>query len=332
MTTYTSPTAFTFTGAIGTRFTDGYYQLLKELRNALVACGMVQTADTGQQDFTLADNGTVAPPLITNGILSNFFIMRMNDALQATKPFFLKIRLISNTSTGIQGLQLQMGSGTDGAGTITGAVGSKTLACSLHSSASSSGLFNTTNQRLTYASGNGSEMVVSIHEAPNTIGESILLTIERTRNDAGVYDGEGVLVQVINAAPHDSTSGAHTYHAVFPTNGATYDLSYGFMRGQIIPRVIPDRATFVSGNDFGPLLPFGGGFFPKFRQTHVAYLFPHADMSTYGNTFTIPIYGVQRTFRQIGWQYSLYAQWNHHGGSSSSGIELQRYAAAMMWE
>lgn len=332
MTTYVSPTAFTCNGQqAGTLFTQGWYRGIKDLRDALVACGMVQTNDTGQQDFTLADGSSTTPATLVTYGDGPYFIVRMNDALQATKPFFMKIRPYQwyGGNPYNSGWRVTLGTGTDGAGNITGAPGSITTQAYIQNSASSSNSYSS--QRVTYASGNGSEIGVCWHDAANTQNEGFYLSIERTRGDSGGYDGEGVLVQFMYPLS-PTNAGPYVYHYAFPTNGNTTPLGYGVIKGINLPRFVPDRATFNVGNDIGPMIPFGGGFFPKFRQTHVSYLYPANDIPTIGSTFVMPVLGVNRTFRVMGNQYSQYNAWAHSGGTQDVNTPSTIYYQAMMWE
>lgn len=332
MPRYTSPVTNQINNAAGTTV-SGWWWTLRALRNALIGAGMVQTTDAGQVDFTLAEGNGTTPVVLTTGSLSGYFIMRLNDPLQATKPFFIKIRLFMGSgNSSVAGLHVQYGSGTDGAGNLTGYASSGAYLPWVAASAGANHVI----ARTTYGSGNatGEEIVVSWHEVPNLANElSALLQIERTRDETGAYDGLGVLINLTFGGLTRGTFGAYAYHGVFPTDGSSQPLGYGFNRDVVVPKPRHDRYTYVDGNNIGPLLPYGGGFFPKFRQSHTAFLLPHADMVTYGNVFTMPIYGVNRTFRVVGWTIPYYVVMNHHGGTNTGGdIELQRLALAYMWE
>jgi hypothetical protein len=93
----------------------------QEIHDAITAAGWVQTADTGQ--VTIA---SMALPGTTS-TAAGYLIYRMDDALQATYPCYLKVEPASSASTTARpGLFLTVGTGTDGAGTITGIVGTRT--------------------------------------------------------------------------------------------------------------------------------------------------------------------------------------------------------------
>lgn len=101
-----------------------YARLFDEITSALTTvCGLVQTADTGQMN-------SLSPPALnsTSAAANQLFgyrIFRFNDALQATRPIFLRIELrYSNQSNGTQKVphfNFQIGTGSDGVGNLAGA-------------------------------------------------------------------------------------------------------------------------------------------------------------------------------------------------------------------
>lgn len=333
MATWQSATTFAFTNAAGATYTAGYFQFMKALRDGLVACGMVQTTDTGQLDLTTLDTDTAVPAALGANSISGFIILRMNDTLQATKPFFIKLRVhTAASSSNLAGLHIQYGSGTDGAGNLTGYGSSGAyLPYVSHNTGQ-----NFSNRRHAYCSGNGSEFAFHIRDSPNVINNSdlsIMLTIERTRDELGAYDGEGVLIQLIYGWQGSVMTGNSWYYAVLPTNGTTPTLRGGFIRGGIYPQLEPHRTTYIIGNNFGPLTPMGGGFLPKFRQSNVLWTFPHNDFQTYGGTFTIPLYGVTRTLRNSGYAISYYNVGSYTPGSTAGTDTIQTtMSLGMLWE
>lgn len=85
-----------------------------EFSAALLAVGLTKTSDTGQIDW-----GTVTRP--TTNTDAGYEIWRFNDALQATQPIFMKISFGTH-STALKGrIRIVVGSGSDGAGNLTGA-------------------------------------------------------------------------------------------------------------------------------------------------------------------------------------------------------------------
>lgn len=106
-------TALTATATWATKF-----------RETFLAGGWVQTSDTGQ---TNAPN--LPQPSVINEMVG-YEIWRMNDDLQVIAPVFVKIEYGAGPgpSYGYASIYLTIGSGTDGAGTITGVLLARTSA------------------------------------------------------------------------------------------------------------------------------------------------------------------------------------------------------------
>lgn len=84
-----------------------------EIRTMLAAVGMVQTSDTGQVNpATMTRPGTSA--------YAGYEVWRFADALQSTAPIYVRIRPGTGTGAAIPALEMQIGTGTNGAGTLTG--------------------------------------------------------------------------------------------------------------------------------------------------------------------------------------------------------------------
>lgn len=95
--------------------------------------GLVQTADTGQLDHTTVVVPAATPSQVTEYVLG-YWIFRFDDALQSTDPIFIKLEITYNGSTAVQdrktmGSYVKVGTGSNGTGTLTGAV-SNTLTIS----------------------------------------------------------------------------------------------------------------------------------------------------------------------------------------------------------
>lgn len=80
---------------------------------ALVAVGMVQTADTGQVNWTTVVRAA-------NNSDAGYEVWRFNDALQATVPIFFKLYYGTDSNAGRPRLRIELGTGSNGSGVITG--------------------------------------------------------------------------------------------------------------------------------------------------------------------------------------------------------------------
>lgn len=109
---------------------DIFKKYCKDIRDHLDLV-LVRTSDTGQVDI----DAMVAPAWTTPPYSMGYLVYRFNDALQATKPIFVKLEFVfvnystSSNSTatangqGFMQTKMTFGTGTDGAGTITNAGG-----------------------------------------------------------------------------------------------------------------------------------------------------------------------------------------------------------------
>lgn len=86
-----------------------------EVNAALAALGWLQTADTGQVNWT-----TATRPTLSNQ-KAGYEIWRANDALASQAPFYLKLTYGSCGGASRPRIWVQMGTGSDGAGNLTGA-------------------------------------------------------------------------------------------------------------------------------------------------------------------------------------------------------------------
>lgn len=86
----------------------------------LLTGGWLDNADTGSINLT-----TVAAPGGANAS-QGFKVYKMNDALQSTAPIFVKIEFGSGGAAGTPSFWFTIGTGSDGAGTITGTIKSRT--------------------------------------------------------------------------------------------------------------------------------------------------------------------------------------------------------------
>lgn len=92
-----------------------------ELTYNMALAGIIQTDDTGQIDWT-----TVTFPG-TNTTAAGYTIHRFNDVLQANTPIYFKMEYGRGSAASNPAMWVTVGSGTDGAGTITGTIFARRL-------------------------------------------------------------------------------------------------------------------------------------------------------------------------------------------------------------
>jgi hypothetical protein len=147
----------------------------------LAACELVQTSDTGQINWT-----TVANP--SAGGIAGYEIYRFNDTLQSSRPVFIKFEYQTYTGTE-PGFYITVGSGTDGAGTLTGTVSGRFQARS--NAAKSPGV-----SLPSYCTGSASQGRLTLMSGADTAGFGYWsgFVIERVRDGTGATNGDAVCV------------------------------------------------------------------------------------------------------------------------------------------
>lgn len=101
-------------------------RVFKEIHDAIIAGGLVQTSDTGQL-ANFDDITTTPTAALTN---MGFRIYRFADALNEVSPIFIRVNfqfLYSNSSYSMPSFEIAVGTGSNGAGSIAGQIGSYQL-------------------------------------------------------------------------------------------------------------------------------------------------------------------------------------------------------------
>lgn len=144
------------------------------------AMGLVQTADTGQINWATV----LRPATLT---VAGYEIWRFADALQATKPVFIKIEYRIGSVADRPSLILSVGTGSNGAGTLTGQLGAPYTLFATASKAAAGATLPS------YCSGSTSRlsMVTNLESAGSAF--SFTLLIERPRDSSGVEGGECIV-------------------------------------------------------------------------------------------------------------------------------------------
>lgn len=151
----------------------------------LANAGWVRTSDTGQTDLASMPAASVV------NTVCGFQIWRMNDSLQATAPVFVKFEFGSGTGLGQASLWVTIGTGTDGAGAITGIIQSQTRISPTYSADPSS-----LGASVFYGSGETNRLVFLARGTvtSNNYIQRIFLSIERTHASDGSDSNNGLML------------------------------------------------------------------------------------------------------------------------------------------
>ena len=261
----------------------------EEIDAALVAVGIVQTSDTGQLDFA----SIVTVPIA--GATVGYRIYRFNDSRQGVDPLFFKLTYRNGGNTGISGFNIQTGTGSDGAGTLTGQVSSvQTAGTGFYGSS-----FTLTDAQ-NYACHTEGFLYLACGLGNSIIGYPLqTFTISRTRNLAGAFDGIGNLIW------SDQTGGWNPSSLVtFTRTGASPFAGTGTTHYCIAP------GARTAGEN-GDLLLYPHFYAdPDIRQMWSQFSCHRANFTVTPTAFTAyPMYSEARTF--LGCYHHPRAEFNH---------------------
>lgn len=243
---------------------------IQEVTTRLAALGLVQTADTGQ-----VDPATVAA---TTGAeqIKGYQVWRFSDAHQATMPVFIKIWYGSGVSyPQAPGLWIQVGTGTDGVGNLTGQVGAFIrVGTQNYVDVAAKCIFSGEAGRISF---------VLFFSAASC---GIAVNVERSRDASGNLTDEGVIVQTFGA--YDKG-----FSQFIPKTGTIRAAASS------LPAALPGGATTMAGGAdviLAPLWPWG---FDGQKQPGTGFLVYFGPDLTNDNPVPVSIYGANHTYYPI---------------------------------
>lgn len=150
---------------------------------------LTQTADTGQ----LANPVVAARPSANTS--AGYWILKWNDG--TSTPLYFRVDVGTGANTSIPRIQWQIGSGTDGAGNLTGAVSAQTIITV--NVAAASAVTNYTSY-LCCATGGFGLLWKGTANSPSNTGEAFVL-VARSIDDSGVVNNDGYLTVSPTSSP-----------------------------------------------------------------------------------------------------------------------------------
>lgn len=289
----------------------GFRAWASEYSNALQTIGLVQTADTGQINLVTATRpGTSAN--------AGYEIWRFNDALQATKPIFLKVFYgTTNTATSPR-VQIQVGTGSDGAGNL---INPSSTFNAISGKAPSS---TVTTYLSNFSMVDGTLAIAWKIGAWGSASAASFFAVCRTCDTNGDPDGVGFSVYAYGG---NSTSG-QTEQLQFRRSDNTWS---SYINNLCPTCLIPGDATtptFV-GSDAQVLLHFG--FFPRVQPIHGLLCVKTSEFGA-DSTFTAaPVGATTRTYLVLGPTYYGNGQGSFSYGNGNTS-QSTGYTLAMIWE
>lgn len=247
---------------------------IQAIQASLIAAGAVLTSDTGQIDSSTTPSVT---PASTNTSIG-YNIYRFSDTLQATKPVYIRLDYATGAVATAFVLRVQVGTGTDGAGTLTGQTAAQTI-LSAGAGATPSATF--------YASC-GTDYIAFAWGFSLT--SFFTFVVGRMKDDTGADTGEGVIILT-------GWTSSNTFIQALPFSGAVpSSVSAILQLGGI--GTISGTAASVSDVALGPVpVPVAG----KWRYLVGALLYaPSSIGSSVATAFSAVAFGRSRTFMGLG--------------------------------
>lgn len=258
----------------------------------LAAVGLVQTADTGQVNWSTVTR----PSAATDG---GYEIWRFNDALQATLPIYIRIDFGVAATQDRPRLKFTVGTGSNGSGTINGQAG--TAVTGTNTSSKTAGV--TLPSYCSHTAGQFALVSGVDNASPNYTHSAI---IERSHDATGAATADGILTAI--------GPGATITKQVIPPTGTVPGTST--TTGAIWPSPTTGQSTSAGGN-----VSLGIGTFHcngklNFSRT---LTYRHSDIGEL-STFTTSFMGATRTYMPMG------------DGPNITGLPISSDATAIPWE
>ena len=214
----------------------------------------------------------------------------MNDALAATAPVFMRIDFGSNwNSQPCPGIWITIGTGSNGAGTITGIVwnGGASQANIGAQSTSASAANNS------YGSADPSRFTIALFITPSTPGFGIIFGVERTKDSTGNDTAEGLLYAQGGGSEFGANTNYFSRAAFFVLAGGTQPnhetgLSY-------ITTYNNPTQTFGGNIGVGPIIFFKG----VAQQPGKNWMICNSSDVSGEASFSMTIYGVSTSYKQL---------------------------------
>jgi hypothetical protein len=145
---------------------------------------LVQTADTGQ-----INTATVNRPVGIGN--AGYAVFRFDDSLQSTAPYFFRFDFGTGTSTNIPRIQLTIGTGSNGSGTITGSIFSVATIGANMAPTSVAVAYPS------YACGHAGTIGIAFKQGSSG-NAHLYVGFHRVRSTSGTQTGEGLIFVVNN--------------------------------------------------------------------------------------------------------------------------------------
>lgn len=278
------------------------------IHNAILGCGLIQTSDTGQTDFTTL-GGAISTT--TANQTYGYTVYRFNDVDQGTLPVYLKVEWGTGAGTMCERLVVRVGNATNGAGTISGSP-------AVITAGGNNNFVGTMTSIQAYSCHTRGFFSLFVGPGNNLFGFPLnALTIARTRNSSEAFDGLGIIAWGDGGG---GSSGASTAGQISTTRILDNVSTYAASDQYCLPVGYPSSSALLNGDlQLYPHFYALPDIFPHWAQFTVR----SAEFTSTPVTFTATPFGTTaRTFLFLGTSNAPVA----NVGNSSS------FRLASLWE
>ena len=297
-----------------------------QLSAAMQTCGLVQTADTGQINWA-----TVTVTLTANAVCG-YEIYHFNDTLQSTSPIFIKVEYGTGAvsiSTNSPSIWLTVGTGSDGAGNITGVLIPRTQVTSTYAYTS---IGDTHTSFPTYVCYNGSFLGVALKVGGLTgyssSYDSIVFMVGRPTDGTGTYLGGKVAMVSSGYSSNQNYTykyGYQTYRhptiQCYGPSGVLTDSAGNFSCAWMNP-----QSTAVSGANFQTYACWGA--FPQALPLFWMLRCLNSEVADGGTVIATPFGTTPHTYINLGMATVGWGLPQNGGPSGYPGF----FGTMMLWE
>jgi hypothetical protein len=256
--------------------TANFKNWAQAISTAFTTAGWLNTSDTGQVNWS-----TVTVPGAGSFV---YEIFKPNDALQTgSTQFFVKVKYGTSSSSGPR-LQIQIGTGTDGSGNLTGFT-----TVNMDSASSFTGQGGVQTFECDF-SGDTDRIGFVMWRNLVTGSAPLLVAIERTKDTAGVNNSDGVTLIMASPANLGSSGGQETI--VFGIGSSTMLTQVGSGQCYMSFRNPHTNDNFNNNEPVYPVFPVYG----KVGNPMTEICFVNSNDVAAGAIFSTTLYGSTRTY------------------------------------
>jgi hypothetical protein len=288
------------------------------MSSTLTTLGFPKTADTGQVDWT-----TVTAPG-AGSTSSGYEIRTFNDSLQSTSAVYFKLEWGSGTNASTPQMWITVGSGSDGAGTITG---SATVARATITNGAFVATSSLTTPSYAFADSAGTGFAFAMWPSGDTSSNAgWVFGLERWRDSSGSALSAGVTCY--QSCSGNSAGTAAFQRTICYLGGATQASGATTML-VLVPNTSYTNAAFFTASQGTTLYPqpvWSAWHQRLYGPSQLFLALGQSDVSS-GSTFSVNHYGTSRTFLSLGPGHATYG-WGYTSATVNGQTNLRGLAMA----